>query len=45
MYVECNYGFKVYTWYIAEVKHSLGLPTLDPPKAISKLKTNENIQY
>lgn len=31
-YVEENYGFKVHTAYIAEVKRNLGLPMYDAPK-------------
>ena len=37
-YVEKNYGFKVHTAYIAEVKRSLGLTTYDAPNAIEELK-------
>ena len=37
-YIEENYGFKVHTAYIAEVKRSLGLPMYDAPNAIEELK-------
>ena len=37
-YIEENYGFKVHTAYIAEVKRSLGLPMYDAPNAVEKLK-------
>ena len=33
-YIEENYGFKVYTAYIAEVKRDLGLPMYDAPNAV-----------
>ena len=33
-YIEQNYGFKVHTAYIAEVKHSLGLPMDYAPNAV-----------
>ena len=37
-YVEENYGFKVHTAYIAEVKRNLGLPIYDAPNAVEELK-------
>lgn len=37
-YVERNYGFKVHTAYIAEVKRSLGLTMYDAPNAVDELK-------
>ena len=37
-YIEENYGFKVHTAYIAEVKRSLGLPMYDSPNAVEELK-------
>ena len=37
-YVERNYGFKVHTAYIAEVKRSLGLIKYDAPNAVDELK-------
>ena len=37
-YVERNYGFKVHTAYIAEVKRSLGLTMYDAPNAVEELK-------
>lgn len=37
-YVERNYGFKVHTAYIAEVKRSLGLTMYDVPNAVEELK-------
>lgn len=37
-YVEENYGFKVHTAYIAEVKRELGLPMYDAPNAVEELK-------
>ena len=37
-YVEENYGFKVHTAYIAEVKRDLGLPMYDAPNAVQELK-------
>ena len=37
-YVEENYGFKVHTAYIAEVKRELGLPMYDAPNAVDELK-------
>lgn len=33
-YVEKNFGFKVHTAYIAEVKRSLGLTMCDVPNAV-----------
>ena len=33
-----NYGFKVHTAYIAEVKRDLGLPMYDAPNAVEELK-------
>ena len=36
--IEENYGFKVHTAYIAEVKRSLGLPMYDAPNAVEELK-------
>ena len=38
-YVEENYGFKVHTAYIAEVKRNLGLPMYDAPNAVEELKS------
>ena len=37
-YVEKNYGFKVHTAYIAEVKRNLGLLMYDAPNAVEELK-------
>lgn len=37
-WVEENYGFKVHTVYIAEVKRDLGLPMYDAPNAVEELK-------
>ena len=37
-YVERNYGFKVHTAYIAQVKRSLGLTMYDAPNAVEELK-------
>lgn len=37
-WVEENYGFKVHTAYIAEVKRDLGLPMYDAPNAVEELK-------
>ena len=37
-YVEENYGFKVHTAYVAEVKRELGLPMYDAPNAEDELK-------
>ena len=37
-YIEENYGFKVHTAYIAEVKRNLGLPMYDAPNAVEELK-------
>ncbi len=37
-YVERNYGFKVHTAYIAEVKRSLGLTMYEAPNAVEELK-------
>lgn len=37
-YVEENYGFKVHTAYVAEVKRELGLPMYDAPNAVEELK-------
>lgn len=37
-YVERNYGFKVHTAHIAEVKRSLGLTMYDAPNAVEELK-------
>ena len=37
-YVEGKYGFKVHKAYIAEVKHSLGLPMYEAPNAVDELK-------
>ena len=37
-YIEKNYGFKVHTAYIAEVKRDLGLPMYDAPNAVEELK-------
>lgn len=37
-YIEANYGFKVHTAYIAEVKRDLGLPMYDAPNAVEELK-------
>ena len=37
-YIEENYGFKVHTAYIAEVKRSLGLPMYVAPNAVEELK-------
>ncbi len=38
-YIESNYGFKVHTAYIAEVKRDLGLPMHDAPNAVEELKS------
>lgn len=37
-YIEKNYGFKVHTAYIAEVKRDLGLPMYDASNAVEELK-------
>ena len=37
-WVEENYGFKVHTAYIAEVKRDLGLPMYAAPNAVEELK-------
>lgn len=37
-WVEENYGFKVHTGYIAEVKRNEGLPMYDAPNAVEELK-------
>ena len=37
-YVEKNYGFKVHTAYIAEVKRALGLTMYDAPNVVEELK-------
>lgn len=37
-YVEKEYGFKVYTAYIAEVKRELGLSMYDAPNMVEELK-------
>ena len=37
-WVEKNYGFKVHTVYIAEVKRNEGLPMYDAPNAVEELK-------
>ncbi|MDE7439697.1 MAG: 23S rRNA (uracil(1939)-C(5))-methyltransferase RlmD [Clostridia bacterium] len=37
-YIGKNYGFKVHTAYIAEVKRDLGLPMYDAPNAVEELK-------
>ena len=37
-WIEENYGFKVYTAYVAEVKRELGLPMYDAPNAVEELK-------
>ena len=37
-WIEENYGFKVHTAYIAEVKRELGLPMYDAPNAVEELK-------
>lgn len=37
-YVEKNFGFKVHTAYIVEVKRSLGLTRYDAPNAVDDLK-------
>ena len=37
-YIKENYGFKVHTAYIAEVKRELGLPMYDAPNAVEELK-------
>lgn len=37
-YIEKNYGFKVHTAYIAEVKISLGLTMYDATNAVEELK-------
>lgn len=36
--IEENYGFKVHTAYIAEVKREIGLPMYDAPNAVDELK-------
>ena len=36
--MEKNYGFKVHTVYIAEVKRNEGLPMYDAPNAVEELK-------
>lgn len=36
--MERNYGFKVYTAYIAEVRRSLGLTMYDAPNKVKELK-------
>ena len=36
--MEKNYGFKVHTAYIAEVKRKEGLPMYDAPNAVEELK-------
>ena len=36
--MEINYGFKVHTAYIAEVKRNEGLPMYDAPNAVEELK-------
>ena len=37
-YIEENYGFKVHSAYIAEVKRSLGLPMYEASNAVEELK-------
>lgn len=37
-YKEAEYGFKVHTAYIAEVKRDLGLPMYDASNAVEELK-------
>lgn len=37
-YVEKEYGFKVHTAYIAEVKRELGLSMYDAPNMVEELK-------
>lgn len=37
-WIEENYGFKVHTAYVAEVKRELGLPIYDAPNAVDELK-------
>lgn len=37
-WIEENYGFKVHTGYIAEVKRNEGLPMYDAPNAVEELK-------
>lgn len=37
-YVEQEYGFKVHTAYVAEVKRSSGLTNYDAPNAVEELK-------
>jgi len=37
-YIEAQYGFKVHTIYIAEVKRDLGLPMYDALNAAEELK-------
>lgn len=37
-YIESQYGFKVHTAYIAEVKRDLGLSMYDAPNAVEELK-------
>ena len=36
--LKAEYGFKVHTAYIAEVKRDLGLPMYDAPNAVEELK-------
>lgn len=36
-YAEENYGFKVHTAYITEVKRNLGLPIYDTLNAVEEL--------
>ena len=40
-YIEANYGFKVHTAYIAEVKRDLGLPMYDAPQCGRGIETAE----
>lgn len=37
-WIEENYGFRVHTGYIAEVKRNEGLPMYDAPNAVEELK-------
>ena len=37
-WIEENYGFKVHTAYVAEVKRELGWPMYDAPNAVDELK-------
>lgn len=37
-YIEAEYGFKVHTAYIEEVKRDLCLPMYDAPNAVEELK-------